>query len=78
MAETEQHQKCSGHKGEHLQPAEKMAVTVATAQTRRGESVPPNTATVLLMTIDRLEHQVAHAACGALECDDDSDPWPAP
>jgi hypothetical protein len=37
-----------------LRPAESMALTVARAQSERGDDVPPNTAAVLVMTIDRL------------------------
>ena len=38
----------------HLQPAEHMALTVARAQAGRGDAVPPNTAAMLVLTIDRL------------------------
>lgn len=37
-----------------LLPAESMALTVARAQTERGEAVPPNTATVLVLALNRL------------------------
>ena len=37
-----------------LLPAEKMALTIASAQVRRGDAVPPNTATMLVMALERL------------------------
>jgi hypothetical protein len=37
-----------------LLPAERLAVSVATAQAGRGDSVPPNTATALLLILKRL------------------------
>lgn len=37
-----------------LHPAENMALTVARGQVSRGESVPPNTATMLVLALDRL------------------------
>ena len=37
-----------------LLPAENMALTVARSQSGRGDHVPPNTAAVLILTIDRL------------------------
>ena len=37
-----------------LLPAEKMVLTVAKAQASRGDSVPPNTAMMLIMAIERL------------------------
>lgn len=39
---------------EALLPAEQIAVTVATSQVRRGVSVTPNVAGMLLLTIERL------------------------
>lgn len=38
----------------NLYPAESIALTVARAQTERGEAVPRNTATMLVMALDRL------------------------
>lgn len=37
-----------------LLPVESMALTIAKAQSDRGDSVPPNTAAILIMTIQRL------------------------
>jgi len=37
-----------------LTPAESMVLTVARSQSGRGDAVPPNTAAVLVMTVDRL------------------------
>ncbi len=67
---------CSDHRHEQLLPAEKLALTVASAQADRGDSVPPNTATALLLTIDRLEHELAHAHWGGLECNRQSGALP--
>jgi hypothetical protein len=37
-----------------LLPVESMTLTVAKAQIKRGDEVPPNTTTMLVMTIERL------------------------
>jgi hypothetical protein len=64
--------KCGERYQAYLDPAEKMAMTVATAQVRRGDSVPPNTAAMLIIAVERLEHALAHAMDAALECDADN------
>jgi len=61
--------KCSEYPLEQMQPAEKLAYTVANAQAERGDNVPPNTAAALLLTIRRMEHELRHAHWGGLECD---------
>jgi len=63
--------KCSERYQALLEPAEKLALTVASAQAGRGDSVPPNTAAVLVVATERLEHALAHAREAGLECDVD-------
>lgn len=63
--------KCSERYLTLLEPAEKLALDVATAQVKREDSVPPNTAAMLIIAIERLEHWLAHAREPDLECDVD-------
>lgn len=65
-------EKCSSHPLAQLLPAERMVYTVAKAQAERGDSVPPNTVTVLLLAIQRMEHELRHAHWGGLECDNEN------
>lgn len=61
--------KCGERYLTYLEPAERLALDVASAQAKRGDSVPPNTATMLIIAIERLEHALAHTMDGALVCD---------
>jgi len=46
----------------HLEPVESMVLSVARQQVGRGDAVPPNTASVLVLTIDRLVAELEELA----------------
>lgn len=66
--------KCSDHALGQLRPSEKLTFSLATEQVSRGNGLLPGTATALLLIIQRLEHQLAHAHHGGIDCDNQS--WP--
>jgi hypothetical protein len=66
--------KCSQHQLEQLRPDERLAHTVATRQAERGDRTGPNIVGALLLTIERMAHELGHAHWGGLECDNPD--WP--
>jgi hypothetical protein len=65
---------CENHALERLEPAEQIAYEVARMEAERGGHVSPGVVKALLAAIQRLEHRVAHAEWGMLECD--GEPFP--